>query len=86
MEGPWGPPKLNGSCPVPGKRVLAEELKDEFDTFEGDELPENKCCLCATDFRGFGHDAWPVRSGRACDECNPIVVKQRIMKFNFTSK
>ena len=47
------------------------------------QLPTSKCCLCAETFKGYGHNAHPVRDdGVACDACNgAIVVPQRIRKW-----
>jgi hypothetical protein len=41
------------------------------------------CCLCGDTFKGYGHNAHPVRNeGVACDACNgAIVVPQRIRKW-----
>jgi DNA-directed RNA polymerase subunit RPC12/RpoP len=47
------------------------------------QLPTSKCCLCGETFKGYGHNAFPVRDeGAACDECNSkIVVPQCILKW-----
>ena len=47
-------------------------------------LPTSKCCLCGESFKGFGHNASPVREeGVACDTCNGgIVLPQRIRKWS----
>ena len=47
------------------------------------ELPTSKCTLCGESFKGYGHNARPVRDeGVACDECNAaIVVPQRFLKW-----
>ena len=47
------------------------------------QLPTSKCCLCGETFKGYGHNAHPVRDdGVACDACNgAIVVPQRIRKW-----
>ena len=47
------------------------------------QLPTSKCCLCGESFKGFGHNASPVREeGVACDTCNgAIVLAQRILLF-----
>ena len=43
----------------------------------------SKCTLCGESFKGYGHNASPVRDeGVACDECNAaIVVPQRFLKW-----
>ena len=47
------------------------------------QLPTSKCCLCGETFKGYGHNAHPVRDeGVACDACNAaIVVPQRLIKW-----
>ena len=47
------------------------------------QLPTSKCTLCGEVFKGYGHNARPVRDeGVACDECNEaIVVPQRLIKW-----
>ena len=59
--------------------------RDEFDRMlEGiaDLYLTSKCTLCGESFKGYGHNARPVRDeGVACDECNAaIVVPQRFRK------
>ena len=46
-------------------------------------LPTSKCCLCGEAFKGYGHNAHPVRDeGVACDACNgAIVLPQRFRKW-----
>ena len=46
-------------------------------------LPTSKCCLCGVTFKGYGHNAHPVRDeGVACDACNgAIVLPQRFRKW-----
>ena len=35
------------------------------------QLPTSKCCLCGETFKGYGHNAHPVRNeGVAYDACN----------------
>ena len=48
------------------------------------QLPTSKCCLCGESFKGFGHNASPVREeGVACETCNrAIVLPQRIRKWS----
>ena len=47
------------------------------------QLPTSKCCLCGEAFKGYGHNAHPVRDeGVACDACNgAIVLPQRVRKW-----
>ena len=53
------------------------------DQQEAEELPTSKCCLCGETFKGYGHNARPVRDeGVACDACNgAIVLPQRFRKW-----
>ena len=32
------------------------------------------CSICQATYTGFGNNAWPVNSGRCCDDCNALVV------------
>ena len=74
------------------RRLLAEcEANDRlraedpaaFEAKMRAELPTSKCTLCGESFKGYGHNASPVRDeGVACDECNAaIVVPQRLIKW-----
>ena len=47
------------------------------------QLPTSKSCLCSEVFKGYGHNAHPVRDeGVACDACNgAIVLPQRFRKW-----
>ncbi|WP_405291935.1 hypothetical protein [Methanobrevibacter sp.] len=31
---------------------------------------ELKCCICGTEFVGYGNNAEPIRKGVCCDKCN----------------
>ena len=37
-----------------------------------------KCVICGKTIVGYGHNAWPLAKGRACDECNMRVIVARI--------
>jgi hypothetical protein len=54
-------------------------------TEEEQAIPPTKCCIChgpidlqrdsdGKVFWEWGHNAWPVRSGRCCSSCNSTVV------------
>ena len=32
--------------------------------------------------RGFGHNAQPINDGRCCDECNNLVIVERIKEMS----
>ena len=31
---------------------------------------ELRCCICGTEFVGYGNNAEPIRKGVCCDKCN----------------
>ena len=42
---------------------------------------ELKCCICGTEFVGYGNNAEPIRKGVCCDRCNALfVITSRIIK------
>ena len=44
----------------------------------------NSCVLCSEDYKGFGHNPWPLNKGRGrcCDTCNDYVLLARIARLN----
>jgi len=34
----------------------------------------NRCDICGKQFNESSNDAWPVKRGRCCDECDCLVV------------
>jgi hypothetical protein len=36
------------------------------------------CSICKKKYEGFGNNAEPINNGRCCDECNKIVLLERI--------
>ena len=44
----------------------------------------NSCVLCFEDYKGFGHNPWPLNGGRGrcCDTCNDYVLLARIARLN----
>ena len=40
-----------------------------------------KCSICDKEEKGYGNNAYPINSGRCCDECNWKVVIPRRMLF-----
>ena len=47
-----------------------------------------KCSICNNIIerfgksRGFGHNAQPINNGRCCDECNNLVIIERIKEMS----
>ena len=44
----------------------------------------NSCVLCSEDYKGFGHNPWPLNDGRGrcCDTCNDYVLLARLARIN----
>ena len=40
------------------------------------------CSICNENFEGFGHNAQPINNGRCCDDCNNLVIIERIREMN----
>ena len=95
---PCGPPEGEGEPEGDGWQLsVFDELMAEREaddrlraedpaTFEAKmraQMPTSKCCLCGEAFKGYGHNAHPVRNeGVACDACNgAIVLPQRFRKW-----
>ncbi len=38
------------------------------------------CCICGKLIKGHGHNARPLFNGVCCDECHPLIVKERLDK------
>lgn len=38
------------------------------------KVKKSVCCICGKEINGFGNNAYPVRNGDCCDECNAKVV------------
>ena len=42
-----------------------------------------KCSICKEDFNHqFGHNAQPINDGICCDDCNGLVVLERIREMS----
>lgn len=42
-------------------------------------MEKNKCCICGSEFEGFGNNPDPIkRKGRCCNACNYLVLIERI--------
>lgn len=48
----------------------------------------NSCVLCSEDYKGFGHNPWPLNGGRGrcCDNCNGYVLLARIANMKAKKK
>ena len=44
----------------------------------------NSCVLCSEDYKGYGHNPWPLNGGRGrcCDNCNDYVLLARLARIN----
>ena len=44
----------------------------------------NACVLCSENYKGFGHNPWPLNKGRGrcCDTCNDYVLLARLARIN----
>ena len=44
----------------------------------------DSCVLCSEDYKGFGHNPWPLNDGRGrcCDTCNDYVLLARLARIN----
>ena len=41
---------------------------------------ENKCCICGRKLNGYGNNAYPIKEGMCCDNCNiKFVVPARMI-------
>lgn len=43
--------------------------------------PIKKCSICKCTYLGWGNNAWPVNDGRCCDDCNNLVIAQRLKDY-----
>ena len=40
------------------------------------------CSICKEKIEGFGNNAQPINDGRCCDECNNLVIIERIKEMS----
>ena len=40
------------------------------------------CSICNNNIEGFGNNAQPVNDGRCCDDCNILVIIERIEEMS----
>ena len=44
---------------------------------------EKKCCICGTEFIGYGNNAEPIKKGVCCDNCNSrFIINLRILNWH----
>lgn len=41
-------------------------------------MKKQKCCICDCNYKGYGNNAEPLNNGRCCDDCNKIVILERL--------
>ena len=46
-----------------------------------DEEETYRCVLCNEVYTGYGNNAQPLADGKCCDECNLLVIKERIKQM-----
>ena len=39
------------------------------------------CSICHSEFEGFGNNAQPINDGTCCDDCNGLVIIERIKEM-----
>ena len=40
------------------------------------------CSICNEKIEGFGNNAQPINDGRCCDDCNTLVIIERIKEIS----
>ena len=40
------------------------------------------CQICKKEFNGMGHNAQPINDGICCDDCNTLVIIERIKEMS----
>ena len=40
------------------------------------------CSMCNENIEGFGNNAQPINDGRCCDDCNILVIIERIKEMS----
>ena len=46
----------------------------------------NICSICNEEFEGFGNNAQPINDGICCDDCNTLVIIERIKEMSNDNK
>ena len=44
------------------------------------------CSICNEKIEGFGNNAQPINDGRCCDDCNTLVIIERIKEMSNDNK
>ena len=44
------------------------------------------CSICNEKIEGFGNNAQPINNGRCCNECNTLVIIERIKEMSNDNK
>ena len=57
------------------------QFQRQIDNWIEREEPIEECCLCGKYIEGYGNNAMPLVDGRCCDECNLLVIKERIKQM-----
>ena len=65
---------------------LSEEKIEELLLEEAREIDYERreatiCCICGEEYDGFGNNAEPTAEGRCCDECNIVVLLDRVSRM-----
>ena len=47
---------------------------------------KDKCCICGKKIKGYGNNAYPLKEGTCCDECNYLVILERIRLMQVLNK
>ena len=37
------------------------------------------CSICGQSYYGYGNNASPINEGRCCNQCNKLVIEQRLL-------
>ena len=52
-------------------------MKNTF-KMKQEENKNNNCCICSKHINGYGNNAQPLKRGICCDECNFLVIEERL--------
>ena len=45
-------------------------------------MKNKKCSICKKRYEGFGNNAYPINNKRCCDNCNTLVIIERLKRAN----
>lgn len=58
-------------------------MKSEKKMFEEVNPEKKKCCICGSEFEGYGNNPAPVAGKYCCDKCNNnVIVPYRVFLAN----